>query len=68
MDGFTLYILTAFALIFVLEGLIYALFPDAVKRMMAIAVNLPREQLRFYGGVMVLAGFTAVTLLQYLFK
>lgn len=67
MDGFTLYILTAFALIFVLEGLVYALFPDAVKRMMAIAINLPSEKLRFYGGVMALIGFTIVILLQYLF-
>lgn len=67
MDGFTLYILTAFALIFVLEGLAYALFPDAVKRMMAIAINMPSEQLRFFGGLMALIGFTIVTLLQYIF-
>lgn len=57
MDGgFTLYILTAFALMFVIEGLFYALFPDHLKKMMALALSLPESRLRAFGVVMVVTG------------
>ncbi|MCB9989708.1 MAG: DUF2065 domain-containing protein [Rhodospirillales bacterium] len=56
MNDFVLYIATAIALIFVIEGLIYALFPDFVRKMMAMAVMLPVSRLRLFGGMMVLTG------------
>ncbi len=57
-------ILTALALVFVIEGLVYALFPDAMQRMMKMALDLPPEQLRTAGLFMALAGATFVWLLQ----
>jgi len=57
VNDFTLYILTAFALMFVIEGLIYALFPDAVQRMMAMAISLPQQRLRRFGLAMATLGF-----------
>ncbi|GJL86204.1 MAG: hypothetical protein DHS20C02_19790 [Micavibrio sp.] len=64
MSSFTLYILTAFALVFVIEGLIYALFPDSVRKMMAMAIQMPPEKLRMFGFVMAATGFGLVWLLQ----
>ncbi len=64
MESFSLYILTAFALVFVIEGLIYALFPDSVRKMMAMAIQMPSEKLRLFGLVMAATGFGLVWLLQ----
>ncbi len=64
MTGFTLYILTAVALVFVIEGLIYTLFPDGVRRMMALAIEMPPEKLRTFGLVMTATGFALVWMLQ----
>lgn len=64
MTGFTLYILTAVALVFVIEGLIYTLFPDSVRRMMALAIEMPPEKLRLFGLVMTVTGFGLVWMLQ----
>ena len=64
MDGFTLYILTAIALVFVIEGLLYALFPDAVRKMLAMALALPPEKLRVYGIGMVLTGASFIWLIS----
>ncbi|MCH7929540.1 MAG: DUF2065 domain-containing protein [Proteobacteria bacterium] len=41
--------LTAVALILVIEGAVYALFPDAMKRMMAQVLTLPDGSLRWAG-------------------
>ena len=41
--------LTAVALILVIEGAVYALFPDAIKRMMAQVLTLPDGSLRWAG-------------------
>lgn len=64
MGAFALYITTAIALIFVIEGLVYALFPDSIRRMMVMAISLPPEKLRVFGVVMILAGLTMVMVLQ----
>ncbi|MCB9990554.1 MAG: DUF2065 domain-containing protein [Rhodospirillales bacterium] len=64
MSDFALYITTAFALIFVIEGLLYALFPDGIRRMFALALSLPPEKLRATGLVMAALGFCMVWLLQ----
>ena len=42
-------IITGLALVLVVEGLLYALFPDAIRKMMALAITTPPEQLRLYG-------------------
>ena len=66
MSPFLLYILTALALVFVIEGLIYAVFPEAVRRMMALAVTMPASRLRMVGAVMAFTGFCLVWLLDLL--
>ena len=40
---------TALALAVALEGIFYALFPDGMKRMMAIAMEQPSSTLRVAG-------------------
>lgn len=60
MSDFTLYILTALSLVFVIEGLTYALFPDAVRKMMAVAVTLPPERLRLFGLAGVACGLSMI--------
>lgn len=48
-------LLTGLAVMCVAEGLLYAFFPDAMRRIMATALTLPPEQLRFCGlGIAVL--------------
>jgi uncharacterized protein YjeT (DUF2065 family) len=41
--------LAALALVLVLEGAIYTLFPDGMKRMMAQTITLPSSMLRGAG-------------------
>ena len=40
---------SALALAIALEGIIYALFPDGMKRIMAVAVEQPNNNLRVAG-------------------
>jgi uncharacterized protein YjeT (DUF2065 family) len=54
----------AIGLVLILEGLLYALFPDGVKRMMAFALEQPEQQLRNLGLVVALIG----ALIVYLFN
>lgn len=61
---FALYILTALALIFVIEGLIYGLFTDSVRRMMAMALTLPPERLRVMGFGMAALGMAFLFVLD----
>lgn len=42
-------LLTALALAVALEGMVYAVFPDGMKRMMAIAMEQPSARLRVGG-------------------
>jgi uncharacterized protein YjeT (DUF2065 family) len=64
MPPFTLTLLTAFFLVFVIEGLIYALFPDQVKKLMAMALSLPTQPLRMFGLLMAVIGVLAVYILK----
>ncbi|MFQ5958676.1 MAG: DUF2065 domain-containing protein [Alphaproteobacteria bacterium] len=41
--------LTALCLVLVLEGALYALFPDGMKRMMAQVLTMPSSSLRAAG-------------------
>ena len=42
-------LLSALCLVFVIEGALYALFPDAMKRMMALALDIPSSIMRSAG-------------------
>jgi uncharacterized protein len=57
-------LLTAIGLVFVIEGLLYALAPHVIKRMMVMMQNLPVEQLRFAGLVVATAGVAMVWLVR----
>lgn len=64
MGDFALYLLTALSLIFIIEGLLYALFPDLVRRLMAMAVMLPVPRLRLFGAAMALSGLSLIWMLR----
>jgi uncharacterized protein YjeT (DUF2065 family) len=42
-------LITALGLALVIEGVLYALFPDAMRRMMAIVLGQPQSQIRAAG-------------------
>jgi uncharacterized protein YjeT (DUF2065 family) len=64
MDSFLQYLLSAMALILVIEGLLYALFTDSVRRMMTLALALPPEKLKIFGFFMAGAGFIVLWILM----
>lgn len=57
-------LLTALALILVIEGVLYTLFPDGMKRILTQAMTLPPSALRRAGLVSVLVGVALVWLLR----
>jgi len=57
-------VLTALALILVIEGAVYALFPEMMQRAMAIALELPPSSLRAGGLVAAITGVVLVWLLR----
>jgi uncharacterized protein len=57
-------LLTALGLMFVIEGAMYALFPDGMRNMMARVMPLPSSQLRGFGFVMAIFGFVIVGVLR----
>ena len=56
MDSLYQHFLTATALILVIEGLMYAVFPKQIQKVMTIASDLPQDKLRHFGSIMLLAG------------
>lgn len=54
----------AFGLVMVIEGALYALFPDGMKRMMAVAIEQPSGLLRSAGLCLAIAGVGLVWLLK----
>lgn len=54
----------AFGLMLVFEGALYALFPGAMKRMMAQALTQPEGTLRLAGLALAVFGFALVWLVQ----
>ncbi len=56
--------LTAVALILVIEGAVYALFPDAMKRLMAQVLTLPDRSLRSAGLAAAVLGIFLVWLIR----
>jgi uncharacterized protein YjeT (DUF2065 family) len=57
-------VLTALALILVIEGAAYALFPDGMKKMMAAMQDIPASTLRSFGLTATLAGVIIVWLMR----
>jgi uncharacterized protein YjeT (DUF2065 family) len=53
-------LLTALALMFVIEGAMYALFPEAMRDMIAKMMRLPAAQLRVAGLLFALIGFVLI--------
>ena len=62
MDDFTGVLAAAFGLVLVIEGLIYALFPTGMKRIMAQVMELPPAVLRNGGIAAAVAGCVIVWL------
>jgi hypothetical protein len=60
MDDF----LTALALVLVIEGGLYALFPEGMRRMMAQLQEIPEGRLRTMGLIGAVIGVVAVWLLR----
>lgn len=64
MESFGLYIGTALALMFVIEGLFYALFTEQARRMMGVALSQPPQILRGAGMAMAGLGLLVLGLLS----
>ena len=56
---------TAIALVLVIEGVLYALFPDAMKRMAAYAVGVAPQALRAAGLLAACVGVMLVWVLRH---
>ena len=57
-------IVTALALVLVIEGALYAVFPAAMKQMMSQVMQFPDSALRHAGLLAVLAGVAIVWFTQ----
>lgn len=57
-------LLVAFGLVFVIEGALYALFPDQMRRFLAMSLSLPSDQMRTAGLVALFIGFLIVWLVR----
>lgn len=57
-------LLTALALVMVIEGAAYALFPEGMKRAMAAMQNLPAPTLRSFGLAIAVTGAIIVWLIR----
>jgi hypothetical protein len=53
-----------FALVLVIEGLLYALFPDAMKRMMVSVLSMPSSAMRSVGLFTAIVGVGIVWLIR----
>lgn len=64
MSEFSVALVTAIGLVFVIEGVIYSLFPNGMKRMMMVALALPSSRLRSVGLTMAMVGFAIVWMVR----
>ena len=60
-------LLTALALAVALEGILYALFPGAMKRFVLEVLELPDNSLRMAGLLAAVAGVGAIALIRLVF-
>lgn len=56
MSDLSRHLITAIALVFVIEGLLYALFPGMLRKMMAMALLTDPDKLRLFGLGMAIVG------------
>lgn len=56
MENLAQTLLIAIALIMIIEGLVYAFFPAQIQKIMSVAISMPSEKLRSYGGLILAAG------------
>ena len=56
---------TALALVLVIEGILYSLFPEGMKRMVVQVVALPSSALRLTGLIAASLGVAAVWLIRH---
>lgn len=64
MSDFITTLITALGLVLVIEGLLYAVFPDGVRRMMAIALTQPVGRLRAFGLLAAIIGLIVVAAMR----
>ena len=64
MDSPVEILLTALALAVAIEGIVYALFPDAMKRMMAQVMKQPSGSIRTAGLTAAVAGVFVLWLVR----
>ena len=55
---------SALALAIALEGIVYALFPDRMKRVMSIAIEQPTANLRFVGLLAAVLGVVIIWVIR----
>ena len=53
-------LMTAIGLIFLIEGLIIAIFPSRIKIMLKVIESIPENKLRFTGIISIIFGFIIV--------
>ena len=58
-------LLTGLALVLVIEGILYALFPDGMKQVAARAIGVPSQMLRAAGLLAAAFGVVIVWLLRH---
>ncbi|MCI5060970.1 MAG: DUF2065 domain-containing protein [Alphaproteobacteria bacterium] len=63
MESLFHHLLIAFALVFVIEGLIYAAFPAQVQNMMKMASEFDAHKFRYFGAATMSLGILAVWLI-----
>ena len=56
--------LTAIGLMFVIEGITYALFPEGMKRLLLQVLGLPVQQIRIFGLAFAVFGFVIVAVIR----
>lgn len=56
--------LTAVALALTFEGVLYALFPNGMKRVLAVMLTRPSQSLRWAGLIAAIAGVALVAIIR----
>ena len=64
MDSLGYHLALAIALIFVIEGLIYAIFGRHIQNIMKRASEMDTQKFRYYGASMIAIGVLCVWLIQ----
>lgn len=57
MNSFLIYLGTSICLLLIIEGLLYSIFTETMRKFMAIALSMPEAKLRGYGMLVAALGF-----------